>query len=145
MSYQCKIILDSLAPSGGRLTTFEITFPRIVLAEFNTHRMFSRNSASSRAIPIEKMLARVGNDPFIPIYWGKNQKGMQAEEELSENQILYAELIWRGIIDKVLIGVNELKELGIHKQIGNRWLETALWHTTIVSATEYTNWFNLRD
>jgi hypothetical protein len=59
MGIDCKILADSVAWHGGeRLTTFEVTFPRIVLAEFNTHRMLSRNSASSRAIPVEKMLTR---------------------------------------------------------------------------------------
>jgi len=85
--YACKIIADSLCSIENiRLTTFEITFPRMVLAEFNTHRVFSRNSASSRAIPIEKQLAKVLNDPFIPIHWGKNQSGMQAMEELSPEE-----------------------------------------------------------
>lgn len=86
MAYSAKILKDSLAlhqwpnrtEEGARLTTFEVTFPRIVLAEFNTHRVFSRNSASSRAIPVKTMLKRVKEDPFVPVYWGKNQKGMQA-------------------------------------------------------------------
>jgi hypothetical protein len=64
MGYSAKVILDSVSPAGVRLTTAEVTFPRIVLAEFNTHRMLSRNSASSRAIPVEKRIAMVEADPF---------------------------------------------------------------------------------
>jgi hypothetical protein len=82
MTHAAKILADSLSPDGVRLTTMEITFPRIVLAEFNTHRVLSRNSASSRAIPVEKMLRMVQENPYIPESWGKNQKGMQAGEEL---------------------------------------------------------------
>lgn len=85
MSYSAKILCDSVhSETGVRLTTMEITFPRIVLAEFNTHRVLSRNSASSRAIPISKMIERVKTDPFVPVWWGRNQKGMQAAEELTE-------------------------------------------------------------
>ena len=63
---KAEIIADSLSPQGHRLTTFICVFPRIVLAEFNTHRMLSRNSASSRAIPFNKMLEMVKTNPFIP-------------------------------------------------------------------------------
>jgi len=83
MSHAARILADSVSPDGVRLTTMEVVIPRIVLAEFNTHRMFSRNSASSRAIPVEKMLKRVIEDPYIPSEWGQNQKGMQAGEPVS--------------------------------------------------------------
>ena len=82
MSYNAKIVLDSVGPNGARLTTFELSYPRFVHAELMTHRMFSRNSASSRAIPTEKLLARIKEDPAMPVWWGKNQSGMQAREEL---------------------------------------------------------------
>lgn len=144
MSYSCKIVADSLSPAGVRLTTFEITFPRMVLAEFNTHRMFSRNSASSRAIPIEKQLARVMEDPFIPVYWGKNQKGMQASEELSEADQKQAVIAWLKARDRAIEVVNQLNALDVHKQTVNRLLEPFMWHTVIVTATEWSNFFNLR-
>ena len=79
-----KIIADSKCPRGHRLTTFIVTFPRIVLAEFNTHRMFSRNSASSRAIPFKRMVKMLEENPFIPIAWQKDHKGMQGVEYLDE-------------------------------------------------------------
>lgn len=79
-----KIIADSISPAGHRFTTFEVVYPRIVLAEVNTHRALSRVSASSRAVPVEKMIRRVTEDPYVPTHWGKNQKGMQAELEFDD-------------------------------------------------------------
>jgi hypothetical protein len=144
MAYSAKVLKDSVAPSGVRLTTLEVSFPRIVLAEFNTHRMFSRNSASSRAIPVEKMLERVRTDPFVPVYWGKNQKGMQANQELQLHEQEEALARWMLARDRAIEGAVSLLEAGIHKQITNRLLEPFLWHTVIVSATDWTNFFNLR-
>ena len=144
MAYSAKVLKDSLSPEGVRLTTLELTFPRIVLAEFNTHRAFSRNSASSRAIPVEKMLKRVKDDPFVPIYWGKNQKGMQAEEELKGEAVEAAERIWRKAAGAMITVAELMLEIGIHKQITNRLLEPWLWHTVVVTATEWDNWDGLR-
>lgn len=144
MAYKAKILCDSLSPAGVRLTTFEVTFPRIVLAEFNTHRTFSRNSASSRAIPVEKMLKKVKEDPFIPIYWGKNQKGMQAEQELTEEEQKDTQYQWLAARDEVIFRVEELLLIGAHKQIANRLLEPWLWHTVLVTATEWDNFWGLR-
>lgn len=152
MAYSAKILKDSLATHqwhnrtelGARLTTFEVTFPRIVLAEFNTHRMFSRNSASSRAIPVEKMLQKVKDDPFIPIYWGKNQKGMQADVELNEHECEQATKRWLSARDAAVAHAEDMLTLGVHKQITNRLLEPWLWHTVIVTATEWDNWRGLR-
>lgn len=144
MAYECKIIADSLAPNGRRLTTFQVTFPRIILAEINTHRAFSRNSASSRAIPVEKMIAKVQEDPFIPIYWGKNQKGMQAGEELTELVQRCCMDSWLIARDHAVIAAGLLLHHGVHKQITNRLLEPFLWHTAIISATDYANFFAQR-
>jgi len=144
MAYEAKILKDSVSPDGVRLTTMEVTFPRIVLAEFNTHRVFSRNSASSRAIPIEKMLAKVENDPFVPIYWGKNQKGMQAEEEFSEHEGEGLRLQWLRARDHAVFHAKSLLATGVHKQITNRLLEPWLWHTVIVTSTEWDNFWGLR-
>jgi thymidylate synthase ThyX len=147
MGYGAKILKDSISHEGHRLTTFEVTFPRIVLAEFNTHRVFSRNSASSRAIPVSKMLARVMEDPFIPTYWGKNQKGMQAAEELSSDAQARAEHKWLQARDHAVETVRQLQapDIDLHKQIANRLLEPWLWHSCIVTATEWANFFALRD
>lgn len=141
--YDAKILADSISPAGHRLTTFEVTFPRIVLAEFNTHRTHSRNSASSRAIPVEKMVRRVEGDPFLPVAWGKNQRGMQASEEFETREVL--DTMWRELAAGAIKGARRLIDYGVHKQITNRLLEPWLWHTVIVSATEWGNFFNLRD
>ena len=145
MSFNAKILKDSISPEEVRLTTFEITFPRMILPEFNTHRTFSRNSASSRAIPVEKMLKRVMEDPFIPTYWGKNQKGMQAEKELDLEEQVKAKNSWLEARDKAVESAKAMLNFGVHKQITNRLLEPFMWHTVIVTATEYSNFFNLRD
>lgn len=144
MAYSARILADSVSRTGCRLTTFEVTFPRIVLAEFNTHRVFSRNSASSRAIPVEKMLKRIEEDLFIPIYWGKNQKGMQADQELTEAEQYEARYAWVSAKEKAVEGARALLKLGVHKQIANRLLEPFMWQTVLVTATEYENFFALR-
>ena len=96
-----KIIADSLSPMGHRITTFVLVFPRIVLAEFNTHRMLSRNSASSRAIPFEKMLQMVKSNPFIPIRWMMEHKGMQGSDYI-ENEFTKCDLVKEDIMEEIL-------------------------------------------
>lgn len=144
MTYNAKILKDSITLSGDRLITLEVTFPRIVLAEFNTHRVFSRNSASSRAIPIEKMIKKVESDPFVPTYWGKNQKGMQAEEPIEANLAELATKSWLESRDYAVLSAKKLNDLGVHKQLVNRLLEPFLWHTVIVTASEWDNFLALR-
>jgi len=87
--YRARIILDSINPVGCRLTTWELRYPRMVHDELLTHRLFSRNAASSRAIPNERLIAQVLDDPAMPVWWGKNQSGMQAREELSDERTAY--------------------------------------------------------
>lgn len=145
MSFSARVILDSIGPNDARLTTFELVMPRIVLAEFNTHRMFSRNSASSRAIPVEKMLKRVDETPFVPMSWGKNQKGMQAEQELTEDEQRRARLTWYEASKAAIYFATQLKDIGVHKQITNRLLEPFMWHVVIFTATELDNFIALRN
>jgi thymidylate synthase ThyX len=83
-----KIIKDSISSAGVRITTVHMRYPRFIHAELMTHRVFSRNARSSRAVPVEKMLKEIMDDPVVPLYWGKNQKGMQASEECNEPVIL---------------------------------------------------------
>lgn len=144
MGYYAHVLLDSITEQGDRLTTMEVCFPRIVLAEFNTHRVFSRNSASSRAIPIEKMIERVERDPYVPEYWGKNQSGMQADEAIPDDTAAHAEQVWRDSLANQLAAAKALADLGVHKQLSNRLLEPFMWHTVIVTATEWSNFFALR-
>jgi thymidylate synthase ThyX len=145
MGFGALIHADSRSPDGVRLTTFEISFPRCILAELNTHRMLSKSSASSRAIPVEKMLKRVMEDPYIPTSWGKNQKGMQAEQEVNAETAEMAKAHWFELRNEAVWRATMLRDLGIHKQITNRLLEPWLWHTCIVTGTEWSNFFHLRN
>lgn len=147
MGYKCKILLDSISEIGKRLTTFEVTFPRIVLAEFNTHRMLSRNSASSRAIPFNKQIERVNNDPFIPEQFPLNCSGMQPQEYVVSGDPAYKYYVdyWLGARNNAVSQAIEFYELKKpHKQILNRLIEPFMWHTVIVTATEFDNFFKLR-
>ncbi len=94
MGFSAQVIADSMSVEGVRLTTIEVTFPRIVLAEFNTHRVFARNSASSRAIPVEKRIAMVESDPYIPEEFGSNQKGTQSGAPLEGDLAEKARCVW---------------------------------------------------
>lgn len=144
MAYSAKALADSVSEAGDRLTTMEVTFPRFVLAEFNTHRVFSRNSASSRAIPVAKQLEMIKSEPFIPIHWGANQSGMQADAELSQADQHKAKTEWLTARDLAVQQVEKLLAIGLHKQITNRILEPFMWHTVIVTATEWSNFYALR-
>ncbi len=143
--YSVRILRDSLAPCAKRLTTWELTYPRFVHAELMTHRLFSRNSASSRAIPTDKLMARIREDPALPKWWGKNQSGMQANEELDLQTQAIARELWLAARDKMLEAVEALGAIGLHKQLANRLIEPWMFITVIVSATEYSNWFHLRN
>ena len=140
-----KILADSInAATRQRIITFEATFPRCILAELNTHRTLSRNSASSRAIPVAKQIEKVLADPFIPVHWGKNQKGMQADVELTPEEQAVARAIWLDARDMAAAKTQRLAALAVHKQIANRLLEPFMWHTAIITATERVNFYNLR-
>lgn len=118
--YKVEIVLDSVAPCGARLTTFALTYPRFVHAELMTHRAFSRNSASSRAIPSEKMRDLVKNHPALPIWWGQNQAGMQARAELSNDEALRRTLLVPSAKDvEILVPRNETPL----EYVRRRWLE----------------------
>tara|TARA_R110000868_G_scaffold9415_1_gene46997 strand:- start:110 stop:1042 length:933 start_codon:yes stop_codon:yes gene_type:complete len=141
--YNAVVLADSIN-QDVRLTTMQITFPRFILAELNTHRVLSRSSASSRAIPIKKRIDEVIKNPFIPEYWGVNQKGMQAYTALEEHVVTMAEGEWLSARDSAVRHATRLNSLNIHKQTVARVLEPYLWHTAIVTATEWENFFALR-
>jgi len=173
MGFEAKVLADSVSPAGQRLTTLEATFPRFILAEFNTHRVFSRNSASSRAIPVAKQLRRLLDDPYVPIEFGSNQPGMQAGAPLQGSARDAAEAEWLRARDDAVRRVlglmtnpeivarhEDLRScleeaeaarknppdewLNVHKQVANRLLEPFMWHTVIVSSTTWENFWNLR-
>lgn len=139
-----KIIEDSVSSTGVRITTMQVKFHRFILPEFNTHRVFSRNFSSSRAIPTKKLLEQVKSDPAMPLHWGKNQAGMQAKEELDSITMERAKEQWSIAAVSAAEHAEKLAELGAHKQIVNRIIEPFLWANGIVTSTEWDNWFELR-
>lgn len=139
---RATIILDSVSSvTGERVTTFELVYHRNIHSELMTHRMFSRNAASSRAIPFAKMQEQC---TAMPIFYGKNQSGMQAKEELDEDKKQASKGVIEGMRHAVLSGVEALVNLGNHKQTYNRYLEPFQMMKTIVTATSFDNWFWLR-
>lgn len=144
MAYQARVQLDSVNASGDRLTTLVVTMPRFLLAEFNTHRAFSRNSASSRAVPLARTIKQVMEDPAVPVFWGKNQAGMQAHEELTESERQNALDVWLRARDAAVEYARRLSTLNVHKQLANRILEPWMWTTVLVSSTHWNNFMTLR-
>lgn len=145
MIISAKIIEDSMSPGGNRLTTLELCYPRFIHSEFLTHRVFSRNAMSSRAIPVAKMIDQVRDDPVVPMHWGANQPGMQASNEVAYPVMLEAIDVWRKAANDAANRAQQLLGLGIHKQVANRLLEPFQWMRTIVTATEWENFFALRN
>lgn len=132
-----RVIADSVTEEGSRLTTIEATMHRFVLAELNTHRVFSRNSASSRAVPVARQIERVLADPAVPVEFGGKRAGMQAGPALDGDARLEARGAWLQARDDAVTGAQRLVDLGVHKQVANRLLEPFMWHTVIVSATDW--------
>src|SRR5689334_12194909 len=132
MSFYAKVILDSMAPCGKRLTTIEARYPRFIHSEILTHRDRARNSASSRAIPWPKMMAAIMEQPAIPIRWGSEQKGMQTGGEIDDPEV--AERIWLRARDNAVQSARDLAELGVHKSIVNRLTEPFMWITVVMTA-----------
>jgi len=143
--FHAAVLADSISPDGVRLTTLETTFPRFILAELNTHRMLSRNSASSRAIPTEKIIERVRSNPFVPLTFNKRVKGMGVGEALDEAAANEARLWWLAARDDAVNAAEMLAQLNVDKSRANRLLEPFMWHTAIISATEWENFYALRD
>lgn len=144
--FTCRIEADSRHPNGNRLTTMVVRYPRIVHSELLTHRRFSRNSASSRAIPILRMLQDVARDPFLPIHWGKAQSGMQAYEEVSPEVRELAKAKIMTHFQQALQLCRELNEMGLAKQVVNRYVEPWMWITVVLTGTTagWANFFALR-
>ena len=140
---KATIIADSIsAHTNQRITTFELEYPRFILAEVNTHRTLSRNTASSRAIPIDRMIELVEQNTAKPIHWGSNKSGMQAGDEIEHT--FSANNAWLNARNDAIKHAKRLQSLGLHKQIVNRVLEPFQTVKTLVTATSFDNFFNLR-
>lgn len=144
MKISAEVLAHSIGPVGTPLVTLKLEYPRYIHAEFMTHRVFSRNASSSRAVPIARQIDRVANNPVFPLEWGSNKPGMQAGEAISRVAQTAAEDEWNLALMDTLRHVRKLKDLGVHKQIVNRLLEPFSYITVIVTATEWRNFFDLR-
>lgn len=150
METTAKVVLDSVSRENIRLTTMEVTLHRFILAEFNTHRMFSRNSASSRAIPVSKQIDKVRNSPALPLVWPSEKPGMSGGSELQGQDLDDAKFLFTDLQKVALHYIEEYledhpePENRLHKSLLNRLLEPFMWHTIIVTATEWDNFWGLR-
>jgi len=144
MSTTAEVLLDSINPSGDRLTTFKLHYPRFILAEFNTHRALSRNTASSRAVPVQKMLDRLEQEYFVPEKWYENERGMSVSKEMELEPEIEARIIWDQVFWGMFNAADKLYTTGLHKSYVNRLLEPFMYVDQIVSATEWENFFKLR-
>lgn len=140
-----RLIKDSISEVGVRICTFEIECHRYIWSEFLTHRAFSKNAASSRAIPIANVIKMVRDNPSTPIHWGKNQPGMQASEELDELSKKNAEAYWILSSMNAANNAEKMAEYGVHKQIANRPLEPFTHIKSVVTMTDFDNFEWLRD
>lgn len=166
MTIRARVIADSVPAAetlghGTRLTTLELRYPRMLHAELLTHRVFSRNASSSRAIPIKRLIRDVLTDTAMPIHWGKAQKGMQADEEHEAKVVLgpkwlplfirklffsyTREEAWIKARDAAVRVAEAYAEAGYHKQVANRLIEPFAHINVVLSSTEWTNFFALRD
>lgn len=144
MSFSVQVNRDSVSREDMRLVTMVLYYPRFIHAELMTHRVFSRNASSSRAIPIKKLIAAIRRDPAMPIHWGKHQAGMQANKELtgfSRTAMRWLWLLGMWIMTTIALAANKL---GAHKQIVNRLIEPWSHITVIVTSSEWENFFELR-
>ena len=145
--YEAVVIKDSQSQNGEhRLTTMVVTHPWYIHPQFLTHRYFSRNASSSRAIPIDKMIGAVEKDPFIPHYWGRNQSGMQSAGELDEMSAGNCKGHWMVALRHSLKMARILKNEGLHKEMANRVLLPYSWMTVVVTGNQsaWNNYFHLR-
>lgn len=152
-----KIITHSRTDHAPDLVTMLLRYPRPIHAEFMTHRAFSRNASSSRAMPVEKLIQQVVDDPFVPLHWGKNQPGMQAHAECDaavprwdrrtdlQTPYMLRDEAWLKAMENAVMAARSFAEAGYHKQIVNRLLEPFSHITVVVTATEWSNFFELRD
>jgi len=144
-SSKATILADSIERIGNnRMTTWKLTFPRFILAEILTHAMLKNNSASSRAIPFKKMVESVQNNPFIPIAWQKEHTGMQGTEYFTESEAYWNNDKWLNARDNAIKVATLLTNDKVTKQLCNRLLEPFMWHTIILSGSEFENFFALR-
>lgn len=141
MTLSVKVIEDSVSPQGERLITFLLRYPRLVHSEIMTHRAFSRNGRSSRAVPVKRLLKEA---VVMPLFFGANKPGMSSGDELTGWRLLAAKAVWLGMAQLNKLGVRALHGLGLHKQWANRPLEWFGCIDVLISSTDWANFYALR-
>ena len=156
-------LLHSVSQTGVPMVTFEIEYPRMILAEINTHRMLSRNSASSRAIPFDKMVTQL---TARPVRFGEANPGMQDKGEEHDGKVIIRDYeigddhsdsvvfatsyevsgqeAWEFAKESAVEISKAFYEAGFAKQVYNRLTEPFQMIKTIISGTEWANFFWLR-
>lgn len=142
--FNAKVIAASIGPNDIPLFSVQATYPRFIHSELMTHRAFSRNAASSRAIPWHRMEEMIMDNPVIPLSFGREQGSMQTGEALQGHELKIATSIWLDARDVAVRQASKLAELGVHKSICNRLTEPFMWITTLITATDWKNFFRLR-
>lgn len=145
MSIEATVLLDSInCATGRRVTTFLLRYPRFIHSEVLTHRVFARNSASSRAVPVLTVLKTVYGDPAEPVRWGGAKKGMQDDGPLPNGRARLVRLLWRAARYPAMAAAYLMTRLGLHKQVANRLLEPWAHMTVVLTGTEWENFYRLR-
>ena len=142
MGIQAKVIADSISEHGVRVMTLQVRFHRFILPQVLTHRVFSRNTASNRAVNVEKMIENVRSNPAVPVAWGRDQRGMVAKAEIRDKE--QAEKHWLYSADMATRYADVLAKMKVHKQITNRITIPYQYVTMLITATEWSNFFELR-
>lgn len=156
MTISAKMIEHSISPAGIALATLQLRYPKFIHGEFMTHRVFSRNASSSRAIPVERLIQDIIADPVVPMFWGANQPGMSADEECT-NTVKWEiqgwfgpalqstrEEAWDRAKVSAITTARAYAAAGYHKQIVNRLLEPFSHINVVVTASDWRNFFALR-
>ena len=140
-----EVLADSIAPGCPRLTSLKVRFPHIILPQVLTHRVFSRNTSSSRAIPVHRLIADVRRDPFIPRKWRyAADRGMQPGEMMSQGDAMSARMRWVAAMEFSVVTAGEMVNRHVSKEHVNRILEPYAHVSMIITATEWTNFLKLR-
>jgi hypothetical protein len=138
-----RVLNKSVCSDEVTITSYELEYPRMIHSELLTHKMFSRNAASSRAIPIAKSIESVRNSPAMPVEWGKNKPGMQSDGEIDDPES--AKWMWIQAAKQAADRAEQMAAMGLHKQVVNRILEPFVFMKTVLTVTEENNFFWLRD
>jgi thymidylate synthase ThyX len=145
MTITARVVTDSVAPGCPRLTTVLVRFPHVILPQVLTHRVFSRSTSSSRAIPIAKLIADVEADPYVPTEWRyAADRGMQPGEVMSQQHAIDAVCEWMDARAYSLRHARRLASIGASKEHANRLLEPFAHVNMVITATEWMNFFTLR-